>query len=415
MKRGFQESVNAPVKDVADALARLLAAGAFEGKWGGEVEQIITKLRGTSTTAPTIARPAIPAKVQGFFEENFPAGRPAPRKVVPAVAPAPKRVSAPPAKQLPQLQSLNLGASLDSFDLSIWDVKEELLVNLANDLLRGSPIRDILGGDAVAVESFLRKASQSFKPNPFHNFRRALDNLQFAAALLARISLDLSKAERAAVLLAALLHDADHPGTNALFQSRTSSQIALTYNDRSVLENHSASVGWKLVQGAFPAGAEAAQAVRRLFLTAVLKTDYSKLPRFLAKAATADARDPEQRALLVALLVLMADLSFAMRPWTVTRYWYRLMRDEQYQQGAMERRLGMPVAPLMDEKQHRPQALLVQTHYRVMVMPVFQAAAHAFPEVEQDLLGVLGRNMDCNEAELAVEGGAAPSPLAGED
>jgi hypothetical protein len=84
------------------------------------------------------------------------------------------------------------------------------------------------------------------------------------------------------------------------------------------------------------------------------------------------------------------------------------MRDEQLQQGDIERRLGMVVAPLMDRKQLRPQAVVVQTHFRVMVAPIFQAGAKVFPELEEELLTMLGRNMQIVEAMEAVEAPAAP-------
>jgi hypothetical protein len=137
----------------------------------------------------------------------------------------------------------------------------------------------------------------------------------------------------------------------------------------------------------------------------VLKTDAAKLNKFLAKVVTEDIDwdDKEQRARSLALLVLMGDLSFAMRPWKVAEYWYELMRDEQFQQGDMERRLGMQVAPLMDKKKRRPQAMLVQTHFKVMVMPVFQAGVKLFPELENEILSILGRNMQIVEAMEEVE------------
>lgn len=51
-----------------------------------------------------------------------------------------------------------------------------------------------------------------------------------------------------ALLVAALCHDVSHPGTNNTFQVRTASEVALTYNDRSVLENMHASVATKLLK-----------------------------------------------------------------------------------------------------------------------------------------------------------------------
>jgi hypothetical protein len=293
-------------------------------------------------------------------------------------------------------------------------VNENTLINLANDVLAVSPLQSEFGTKSGEVEFFLRKAMQNFKPNPFHNFRRAIDSLQFVWACLKRITVNFTGWELSAALLAALLHDVDHPGTNGMFQTRTASHIALTYNDRKVLENNSAAVGWRLVQESFTLALDdpLVQSCRQLFLGAILKTDYSKLNKFIAKVLDTDFdwAEKEHRALAIALLVVMGDLAFALRPWNVAEYWYGLMRDEQFQQGDMERRIGLPVTSLMDRKRPRPHALLIKTHFRVMVMTVFQAGAKIFQELEQDLLAVLQKNFGIVEAMEAVAEKDRPPP-----
>jgi hypothetical protein len=187
----------------------------------------------------------------------------------------------------------------------------------------------------------------------------------------------------------------------------------LTHNDRSVLENHSASVASKLISDCFTLSLDNQITIsaRQLMLSCILKTDYSKLHKFLAKinARELDWNEQASKTLALGLLVIMGDLSFALRPWTVGEYWYGLMRDEQLQQGDMERRLGMPVAALMDRKQSRPQATLIKTHFKVIVSPVFQTAVKIFPELEQVLMPILDRNLQIVEAMEAVEGAVSPT------
>lgn len=50
-----------------------------------------------------------------------------------------------------------------------------------------------------------------------------------------------------ALLLAAAIHDYDHPGLNNAFQVQTNSELALRYNDKSVLENHHCSAALTLI------------------------------------------------------------------------------------------------------------------------------------------------------------------------
>ena len=50
------------------------------------------------------------------------------------------------------------------------------------------------------------------------------------------------------ILVAAAVHDFDHPGVTNNFLVSTSHQLAILYNDRSVLENHHVASAWKLMQ-----------------------------------------------------------------------------------------------------------------------------------------------------------------------
>ncbi|KHJ48576.1 3'5'-cyclic nucleotide phosphodiesterase [Trichuris suis] len=50
-----------------------------------------------------------------------------------------------------------------------------------------------------------------------------------------------------ALYTAAAIHDHDHPGRNNAFLVATRDPKAITYNDRSVLENHHVSSAWKVL------------------------------------------------------------------------------------------------------------------------------------------------------------------------
>ena len=55
--------------------------------------------------------------------------------------------------------------------------------------------------------------------------------------------------ERLSLMVAAIGHDIDHPGLNNAFLRKTQAPLAIRYNDRSVLENHHASVLFSLLHG----------------------------------------------------------------------------------------------------------------------------------------------------------------------
>ena len=53
----------------------------------------------------------------------------------------------------------------------------------------------------------------------------------------------LNKFEKLALLISANIHDADHRGLTNNFYINSRDELAITYNDRSVLENHHCATG----------------------------------------------------------------------------------------------------------------------------------------------------------------------------
>ena len=94
-----------------------------------------------------------------------------------------------------------------------------------------------------------------------------------------------------AALIAAVIHDVDHPGRNNQFLINTSHELAIMYNDESVLENHHLAVAFKLLKDPacnFLTNLEPAQmkAFRRMVIDNVLATDMSKHVKHLGDVKT---------------------------------------------------------------------------------------------------------------------------------
>ena len=54
------------------------------------------------------------------------------------------------------------------------------------------------------------------------------------------------KYRQAICLIGAIIHDVDHPGRNSAFLCNSRSELAILYNDTTVLENHHSALGFKL-------------------------------------------------------------------------------------------------------------------------------------------------------------------------
>uniref|UniRef100_T1INE9 Phosphodiesterase n=1 Tax=Strigamia maritima TaxID=126957 RepID=T1INE9_STRMM len=121
------------------------------------------------------------------------------------------------------------------------------------------------------------------KEVPYHNSTHAADVLQSTHALLLSPALDsvFTDLEILSALFAAAIHDVDHPGVTNQFLINTSSELALMYNDESVLENHHLAVAFKLLQNddcdiLITLSKKQKQTLRKMVIDMVLATDMSK-------------------------------------------------------------------------------------------------------------------------------------------
>ena len=81
---------------------------------------------------------------------------------------------------------------------------------------------------------------QSRYGNPYHNNLHAADVLQSCHWIISQTGLRdwMSDLEIFCLLLSAIIHDYHHTGTTNNFHIQSTSDLAVVYNDKSVLENH---------------------------------------------------------------------------------------------------------------------------------------------------------------------------------
>ncbi len=113
-----------------------------------------------------------------------------------------------------------------------------------SDLLDHFNIReDVLG-------RFLDTIRLMYKRVPYHNWLNAFDVTQATFCFLVQFGgqTKLTHLDFLALLVSALFHDLAHPGVNNAHLVSTESDLALLYNDRSVLENFHVSTLFQLLR-----------------------------------------------------------------------------------------------------------------------------------------------------------------------
>uniref|UniRef100_A0A8C8H2A8 Phosphodiesterase n=1 Tax=Oncorhynchus tshawytscha TaxID=74940 RepID=A0A8C8H2A8_ONCTS len=246
----------------------------------------------------------------------------------------------------------------------------------------------------------------------YHNNIHAADVVQSTHVLLSTPALEavFTDLEILAALFASAIHDVDHPGVSNQFLINTNSELALMYNDVSVLENHHLAVGFKLLQedncDIFQnLSKKQRQSLRKMVIDMVLATDMSKHMNLLADLKTM-VETKKVTSLGVLLLdnygdriqvlqnmVHCADLSNPTKPLEVYRQWTDRIMVEFFTQGDRERDKGMEISPMCDK--HNASIEKNQVGFiDYIVHPLWETWADLVHPDAQDILDTLEDNRE---------------------
>uniref|UniRef100_A0A670IDE2 3',5'-cyclic-nucleotide phosphodiesterase n=1 Tax=Podarcis muralis TaxID=64176 RepID=A0A670IDE2_PODMU len=228
--------------------------------------------------------------------------------------------------------------------------------------------------------------------NPYHNVMHATDVTQTVHCIMLHTGMMhwFTDLEILAILFSTSIHDYEHTGTTNHFHVRTRSEMALLYNDKSVLENHHVSAVYQLMQNEdmnilVNLTNEEWRELRRLVIEMVLATDMSnhfqqmKYLKHVLKCLQTD------RDKLMSMIVHAADISHPSKPWKLHQQWANALMDEFFKQGDKEAELGLPISPLCD----RGTTNIAETQIGfidVIVKPIFSLIIEAAEKIVEPLI-----------------------------
>ncbi|CAH2310950.1 cAMP-specific 3, 5 -cyclic phosphodiesterase 4B isoform X1 [Pelobates cultripes] len=259
----------------------------------------------------------------------------------------------------------------------------------------------------------------------YHNSLHAADVTQSTHVLLSTPALDavFTDLEILAAIFAAAIHDVDHPGVSNQFLINTNSELALMYNDESVLENHHLAVGFKLLQEEHcdifqNLTKKQRQSLRKMVIDMVLATDMSKHMSLLAdlktmvetKKVTSSGvlllDNYTDRIQVLRNMVHCADLSNPTKSLELYRQWTDRIMEEFFQQGDKERERGMEISPMCDK--HTASVEKSQVGFiDYIVHPLWETWADLVQPDAQDILDTLEDNRNWYQSMIPQ----SPSPL----
>merc|ERR1719391_1098649 len=282
--------------------------------------------------------------------------------------------------------------------------------------------------------NFLRTLEDHYLQDvPYHNSVHAADVTQSTHVLLNSPALEcvFTPLEVMSAIFAAAIHDVDHPGLTNQFLINTSSELALMYNDESVLENHHLAVAFKLLQNNdcdifVNLTRKQKQTLRKMVIDMVLATDMSKHMSLLADLKTMVETKKvagsgvllldnyTDRIQVLQNMVHCADLSNPTKPLDLYRQWCDRIMEEFFQQGDREREAGLDISPMCDR--HNATIEKSQVGFiDYIVHPLWETWADLVHPDAQDILDALEDNRDWYQSQIPLSPSSSSDDLKEEE
>jgi len=275
--------------------------------------------------------------------------------------------------------------------------------------------------DYTKFEPFIfRVASGYHRQNLYHTDLHAADMVQslLVYSLYGNLQklLDFNELDLISLFISAAIHDLGHPGYTNNFLINTKNDLAIKYNDQSVLENYHVSEGFTIIfkkKGCNifeTLSSDDYKICRKRIIQCVLATDmtlHNKEFQFLkSKSQTYNIKSGENvekifenidpvtsfnlRQEFLNVLIHSADVSNPTKPLDIYKQWAQRCVDEFFKQGDMEKRLGMAVSFNCD----RDTVSLPQSQVGfidAIVFPLFSVLCEFFPGLKFTLEN-MGKN-----------------------
>ncbi|KFQ62712.1 High affinity cAMP-specific and IBMX-insensitive 3',5'-cyclic phosphodiesterase 8A, partial [Pelecanus crispus] len=267
----------------------------------------------------------------------------------------------------------------DIFELEAATHKRPL-VYLGLKIFARFGICEFLNCSESTLRSWLQVMEANYhSSNSYHNSTHSADVLHATAYFLSkeRVKQTLDPIDEVAALIAATVHDVDHPGRTNSFLCNAGSELAILYNDTAVLESHHAALAFQLTTRDDKCNIfknmerNEYRTLRQAIIDMVLATEMTKHFEHVNKFVNSINKplaaleengnngdgesiktvltSPENRILIKRMLIKCADISNPCRPIEQCIEWAGRISEEYFAQTDEEKRQGLPVVmPVFD-------------------------------------------------------------------
>ena len=268
---------------------------------------------------------------------------------------------------------------ITSFDFDIFELKKQVGYNNVLPLMGYIMLKTmgLVNNKIIStkkLESFLRTVSDNYKITTlYHNSIHGADITQSLFVFFLNSNLEevceTTILDLLGLLISALGHDLGHPGLNNGYHINASTELGITYNDKSCLENFHSAYLFKILKKEEnnileKFSVQNYKTIRKRIISQILATDMAyhgetisliraKInenkgqERFIFLTGNDKTKFDEQQ-LLLNFLIHIADLGHNCKNFKISIKWIKLLSEEFWMQGDKEREKGLPISFLCD-------------------------------------------------------------------
>ncbi|RIB18019.1 hypothetical protein C2G38_1967707 [Gigaspora rosea] len=134
-------------------------------------------------------------------------------------------------------------------DFKVWDWQIPELYGIVLGMFVKLGLNDTISICKSEMLDFIIDVEKGYYKTSYHSFYHAVDVVAVLYYMLTDLgaSTYLTSLDAICLLIAGLCHDIGHPGLNNVYQVNARTNLAVKYNDQSVLENHSCTLTMDII------------------------------------------------------------------------------------------------------------------------------------------------------------------------
>ena len=319
-------------------------------------------------------------------------------------------------------EHINDVKDITSFDFNIFELKKKIgydniLPIMGFAILKTLGLADNKIISIKKLKPFLKSVSNSYlKTTLYHNslhgttlYHNSLHGADVTQSLMvfflnsnSEEICETTVLDLLGMIISAMGHDLGHPGLNNGFHINASTELGITYNDKSCLENFHSAYLFRILRKEEnnileKFSVQNYKTIRKRMISQILATDMAnhgenislirskiKSRQYQEKFLFLSGNDKtkfEEQQILLDYLIHMADLGHNCKKFDISVIWIQLLCEEFWAQGDQERERGLPISFMCDRNNIDVPASQIG-FLRGFILSSFDTLVEMFPKLQ---------------------------------